>query len=213
LCLAGLVLFVKTPNQKRLAFLGAGLFASVFLVRAPYPQYLIHSYPLLAVLAAAPVAYLYKRRKAGVLIGVALATVLWYSSSIVGTPFVWQTNTDLLAKIDHVLEITDESDYVLDGRPEFNVFRKDVSYFWYSVYGEKSMLASYRTMEPFPLDFLERIETYEPKVVSATILAEELLQMPQMRERYSPDSHYPELLIRTVEETCAGTATDSSVAR
>lgn len=196
MCAAGLLFFLKTPNQKRLAFLGIGLFASILCVRAPYAQYLIHSYPLLAVIGAAPIAYVYKRRRSGVVIGALLAAVLWYSSSLGGAPFVWWTNADSLAKIDHVLEITEESDYVLDGRPEFNVFRKDVSYFWYSIHGETSMLASYRTMKDFPLDFLDLIETYKPKVVSTTVLPEELLQKPQIQQHYSPDLRYPELLIR-----------------
>jgi hypothetical protein len=46
---------------------------------------------------------------------------------------IFQSNQSQKRKIQYVLENTIDSDYVYDGDIQFNLFRKDLHYFWYSI--------------------------------------------------------------------------------
>ena len=78
------------------------------------------------------------------------------------------TNDQQLVLVDHVLSITSPDDYVYDGNVTFNLFRKDIDFFWFSVrpgfpYGA---LTSYQEqIDDYHYDIYESIECFEPKVI------------------------------------------------
>ncbi len=96
-------------------------------------------------------------------------------------------------RLAHMLSLAGPADTVYDGEARFNVFRKDIDYFWFSVHPKRG-LETYQTLRAYDYDLLERIERYRPKVISATALPDP--EDPRIREHYVPSKRYPDLLVR-----------------
>ena len=164
--LLGLVFFTKTADHRRFAFLAIFLLLSVFLVRVPYQQYYMTSLPLVAVISAYALCSVFVNKRAlvvVVLLCVALPTYYIYGMR-------YTDNKYQLERIEFVLEVTGPDDYVYDGDIQFNLFRKDLDYFWYSVRPETGILATYQSLYPYDYDVYELVERLRPKVISAYYL-------------------------------------------
>ena len=86
------------------------------------------------------------------------------------------------------------NDLVYDGDARFNVFRKDIDYFWYNV-GENHFLATYQTLRKYHYDVYELIDRKKPKVISSFAIAN--LDDPRIRDHYSKSDRYDDLFLRT----------------
>ncbi len=79
-------------------------------------------------------------------------------------------NQRKLKLVEYVLSITDEDDHIYDGAARFNVFRKDIDYFWFSVRPKNSnpgALASYQqNIADYHYDVYESIDRHKPKVIA-----------------------------------------------
>lgn len=116
-----------------IAIIGAVLLLSTFLVKHPYEQYFVFPVSLISIVNGYFVKdlfsrYKYRRKtKTVVLLAILIIPVAIVSAMILNS------NQNQKRKIHYVLENTADSDYVYDGDIQFNLFRKDLHYFWYSI--------------------------------------------------------------------------------
>lgn len=79
-----------------------------------------------------------------------------------------RNNAIQLAIVEYVRDVASPDDYVYDGDAQFNLFRKDVDYFWFSVrhhHERGGALMTYQSMTDYHYDIYESIERYKPKVI------------------------------------------------
>jgi 4-amino-4-deoxy-L-arabinose transferase-like glycosyltransferase len=174
-----------------LALVMAILVGQVIVAPAPYLHYWIPALPLVAIFASRGMVWALARRP------LILAVILGLSAFIpliVNVVIREWTNRERLAEIDYVLREAGPEDPVYDGDILFNVFRKDVDYFWFSL-ADWQMLGSYRNLRPYELDICDRIEKRKPKIISTYKIDD--LGDPRIRDHYTKSKEHPELMIRT----------------
>lgn len=166
------------------------LLGTVFLVKAPYRQYFMPFDPFFCAIAAYGMLTTIKGKRLVVLVVLTfLVPMGYYILSIIKYP-----NQPQLDKIEWVLQNTTESDYVYDGDIYFNLYRKDIDFFWYSTEPGKGGLGTYQRLKPYTYDINAAIRKYRPKVVSTTYV-ENQLEAETMTD-YSLSEKYPDLYIR-----------------
>jgi len=189
----GLLKFTKTVVEIRLGWLSLGLLASNFLIRCPYKQSFMISIPFMVIIAANAMYSLFKERQK--LLAVVLLIAVAMSSIFIFNRFK-KDNVQSIEMIEYVLSITEPADYVYDGNAAFNLFRKDIDFFWFAVqttppkYGA---LVTYRTIAEYHYDIYELIEKFKPKVISDF---EVDIQNEIIANHYVPSKRYEGLLIR-----------------
>ena len=189
--LFALVALWRDGRHRELAVATAVLLCQVLLARSPYLQYWIPLLPLLAIYAAHGLIRMLGSRPAmigGLLAASAIAPV------IVEIYLGETTNLGHLDEIACVLETAGPAEAVYDGDAMFNVFRRDVDYFWFSL-GDRQMLESYRRLRPYELDIYDRIEKVKPKIISTFEIKD--LDDARIRDHYAKSERYPNLLVRT----------------
>lgn len=114
---------------------------------------------------------------------IAAACLGLYSLTMVYT-YPMKSNHEQLAKIQYILEHTTGEDRVYDGRPEFNLFRRDLHYFWYSV-GTFQNLWVYQKLTGKYQDYDIRtlILDQSPKFISDFQV---LVPEGELKKRYEP---------------------------
>jgi len=188
--IVGLLFFMKTSNQRRVGVLSLGLLLSVFFVRHPYPQYLMLAMPLIAMISASTIYTIFKNNKA------LLFVVLILSF---GSQLSWlaqgarNSNGEQLKKIEYVLSITSANDSVYDGEILFNIFRKDVDFFWFNV-GPQHALETFKTMTDYNYDIYVIIDRIKPKVISNYHIGN--MEDPRIKNHYVQSGRYKDLFIR-----------------
>ena len=188
----GLVFFMKTSNQKRIGVLSLGLLVSLFSVRHPYPQYLMLAMPLIAIISAHAIYTIFQFKNSKLVLFIFLILAIGHN-----IPWLAQgarnTNGGQLKKISYVMSITDKDDFVYDGEILFNVFRKDVDYFWYNV-GPHHALETFQTMSDYHYDIYEIIDSLKPKVISNYYINN--MEDPRIKNHYKQSELYQDLFIR-----------------
>ena len=105
-----------------------------------------------------------------------------------------KNNTAQLEKINYVLTVTNPDDYVYDGSPNFNLFRKDLDFFWFSVKPDRA-LATYQTMAEYDYDIYKLIDKFKPKVISDLCI--DNMQIPVIADHYIQSDVHKDLFIRS----------------
>jgi len=122
---------------KIVVFFGLFLLLSVRMVKLPYGQYFMFIFPLLSVAVAYLQTTVCDKLKIKYIYRISLIFLL------VVVPMrnlpLRDTNDRQLEKIDFVINNTKQTDFVYDGRNEFNLFRKDLHYFGHSVARKKGL--------------------------------------------------------------------------
>ena len=112
---------------------GTVLLLFTFVVKHPYEQYFVFPVALMSITNAYFINYLFSRRnfqrKTNAVILVAILVI----PVVIISVMIFNSNQSQKRKIHYVLENTFDSDYVYDGDIQFNVFRRDLHYFWYSI--------------------------------------------------------------------------------
>lgn len=186
----GSLFFMKKTNQKRIGIVALGLLLSVFLVRHPYPQYLLLAMPLIAMISAYAIYTIFKSSKAMLFVVLILSIgpqLQWLAQS------AWNTNGEQLKKIAYVTSMTKKDDFVYDGAILFNVFRKDVDYFWYNV-GPRHALETFQAMTDYHYDIYEIIDRVKPKIISNYYIAN--IDDYRIKNHYERSKQYADLFIR-----------------
>lgn len=190
--LLGFILFAKTPNQKRIRTLSLGLFIFVFFVRSPYKQYLMMAMPLIAILSAHAINSIF-RKNTKIFIAVLIVSII-LPSYVLLRQAGKASNRKQLEKINYVLSVTDRKDYVYDGDNLFNVFRKDIDFFWRSV-RPKYHLATYKTITQYDYDIYELIDKHKPRIISNYYISN--MEDRRISRHYEQSDIYKDLYIRS----------------
>lgn len=183
--------YLKTSEQKIFGLIGLGIFLAIFSTRKAHQQYFIALIPLVSILAAQGIYTLFYPNKK--LISVILAFALLYPSYFLIDEASNINNQSQLQKINYVLDITQPRDYVYDGDIMFNVFRKDIDFFWYSL-DQKDGLETYQRLRPYPYDIYQLISRYQPKVISNYFIKN--MDDARIKRHYIQSERYPDIFIR-----------------
>lgn len=166
------------------------LFGSVFLVRAPYRQYFMPFIPFMCMVVAYGINIL-MNYKLGltVVVCIFIVPVVYNMLTVLNYP-----NKDQLEKMEWVLNTTSKYDRVYDGRTEFNLFRSDIDYFWFSTEPRKGGLQSFQKLKPYKYNIYENIERYKPSIVSDAFIDD--FNHPAIHGVYERSAEYKNFLIR-----------------
>lgn len=187
---AGGLIFSRGYISREFCRLSLILLLSVFFVKAPYQQYYMMFFPLMAIVAGYGVVNIIKSNKAVIYIMIiASALPIIYSRN-----FIEWKNTKQLDKVQYVLSNTTKDDYVYDGKPKFNVFRKDIDFFWYSVGPETGGLATYKLLYPYEYNVYELINKFKPKIISNYYI--DNMNNEIITKNYHNSLRYKDILIR-----------------
>jgi hypothetical protein len=185
---------MKTPNQRRTAFLSLGLFIIGFFISVPNLQNFLISMPLIAAVSAYAIHSIFKNNK-NLLTVVLILSIAVPSFYLLVLPS--HTNAEQLKKIDYVLSITDTEDFVYDGEVQFNVFREDIDFFWFSVKPHSGGLVTYQTMTRYDYNIYELIDKFKPKVISNYYIKN--MNDERIAKHYVQSDLYEDLYIRMKE--------------
>jgi len=134
--IGSILLSRKASNALRAtAFIGIVLLFSILLVKAPFRQHFMFAIPLLCVATGyllERVTVRFRLRKIHILI---LVIVLLSQPLLFLVPRSTSSKARdrQLARVQYVLDNSAASDLVYDGNIQFNLFRPDLHYFWFSV--------------------------------------------------------------------------------
>jgi hypothetical protein len=168
----GFVLFSRKTDKalKAIGFLGIALLLSVMLLKRPHRQNYLFSIPLLCIC----MAYILERasvrfRLRGLYTALLLVVVLIQPLSFLVPRSVKSGLRDQqLSKVEFVIDNTTDSDLVYDGNIQFNLYRRDLHYFWFSV-GEGKGLDTYSSLTDSKYgdyDGCQLIESKRPRFIS-----------------------------------------------
>ncbi|WP_456462422.1 ArnT family glycosyltransferase [Reichenbachiella sp.] len=187
----GLAGFVVCWKKKRIdePLLGLLLFVTVFFVRSPYRQYFMPFVTILCLMAAIGMFEFLKLKQLKMIVPLIVIVPLIY---LIWTITIYQ-NKPQLDKIEWVTSQTNSLDYIYDGDIYFNLFRKDIDFFWYSTEPGRGGLGTYKKLKPYSYNIYSAIEEYKPKIISNTFID---ASNKIIEKNYSQSSVYPELYVR-----------------
>jgi 4-amino-4-deoxy-L-arabinose transferase-like glycosyltransferase len=188
----GATLFLVNARQRELVAVAAILLASLFVVRAPYGQYWIPIFPLVAVLAGHGLAAVWRDRPRMAALFLAFVVVLPVTTGIHQALHgnylsLWKQ----WEKSAYVLAVAGPNDRVYDGQLSFNFFRHDIDYLWLVT---SLQLETYQALRPYPYDVYRLIDEKRPKVVSSFGIAN--MEDVRIRGHYKKSDRYEDLFIR-----------------
>lgn len=181
------ILRERLTDAYPLAVSAVGLLLSVGLYHVRYPQYFLHFFPVMAVIAAHGAAKWRDRCAVLVLLIACLG-----GGIKLGVDLANRSNGEQLERVRYVLENTDPQDRVYDGNAAFNLFREDIDFFWFSVRPICSGLETYSRITGYRYDIIDRIVAVRPRVVASAQLHGVTLPLAG----YVCSPVYPDLLMR-----------------
>ncbi len=203
ICVLAMMALLSVPRQAKrqeiiLLTLCTGLLLA--LARSPHLQYWLPFLPLLAILAAVAFVRMRGLRSRPALVLLAGFVLLPGVIGSVALDPTWsflhknppRKMADQLREINYVLAVTGREDRVYDGSARFNVFRKDVDYFWFSIAADEA-LTTYRSLRPVKFDLYEIIARTRPKVISTHLISRE---DARIKDHYRVSESFGNLLIR-----------------
>ncbi len=195
----GLVFFSRTAPQIRLAVVSVALLGSVFLIKAPFNQYFMPAMPFMAIVSANAIAQLCYRislRSKWIVLAVFAGLVIqcWAVFNVRDA----QGNMEQLALVDYVLSVTEPDDYVYDGDVTFNVFRKDLDFFWFSTRQNQkypgALMTYQQKIADYPYDINQLIIDHKPKVIWPYGIKN--MDTPYIRDNYTQSKEVDLLYLR-----------------
>jgi len=188
----GIWLLSRRPRARLLPVLALGLYLGVALVPMCFRQYFLPALPFAALAAGAGAAVAVKGLRARRFAWL-LPVLLLLAAPLEPTAREALTGTQAgqRAKAAYVLSVTGPGDLVYDGDIQFNLFRRDLDYFWYSL-DPQAGLDSLQRLKPYDYDPYRLIEEKKPRLISLFGLAAD---HPVLRA-YRPSPVHPDLLLR-----------------
>jgi hypothetical protein len=187
----GLIRFPKITNEIRIGWLSLGFLASNFLIRCPYDHNFMLSIPFMAIIAGNSIYRIFVRHPKGLAVVLIIAFAV---PSIFVFNRVKKDNRRQLEIVEYVLSITDPTDRIYDGNAAFNIFRKDIDFFWFSIKSDRA-LATYQTMAEYNYDIYKLIEKFKPKIISGFRI--DNMQVPVIADHYIQSDVHKDLFIRS----------------
>ena len=105
------------------------------------------------------------------------------------------TNDKQLFKTAFVTAYTEPDDYVYDGFSfkSFNLFRKDIDYFWYNT-APGGGLDTYQTIKDYEYNVYDSIDRFKPQIISSYLIKN--MDNPVITKSYKPSGVYEDLYIK-----------------
>jgi len=168
LYILGILSFLKTEDQKLLGLFSIATLLSIFVNALIGPQYYMPVLPFVALISATVLQNGFKKQNITLVALCLLLIPLIYRNYKIGskTPGCQPT----LKRIQYVLNYTDSSDYVYDGHASFNIYRKDVDFFWFALDYRYGALFVYKNWTLYNYNIYNLIHTKKPKIISAHLL-------------------------------------------
>ncbi|MBU1948900.1 MAG: hypothetical protein KJ927_09330, partial [Candidatus Eisenbacteria bacterium] len=126
-------------NLKVVSFAGIVLVLTAFIAKQPHRQYFMGALPLLSISGGYVLTELTDRMRSPKILRAVILMCLIAMPLIYLTFVKQRTNGKQLAAIQYVLENSASNDCVYDGDIQFNLYRRDLHYFWYSVSKNKGL--------------------------------------------------------------------------
>ena len=200
----GLLFFVRERRELELAVAALALLGSLWVMPRPWPYYALPAMPLMAIVAGRALAEAFGERRdlahAALLLG---AIPGFYYLGV--TPYPRMEHH--LAMIELARAQTPSGERVHDGDNRFNVFRKPLGYYWYSL-GEHGVMERCEKVAPRGYDRNQLFLEHEPRVVAT---AELELVDPAIAAHYAPSELDPSISLR-VEPYAVASAPTSPTA-
>jgi len=186
----------KTAKQNQIYFISVGLLLSFFVIKVPFKQYFLMAMPFVVMMSAFAISSIFQNHKNLIIV---LMVVCLLNSYRHFYNFFDETRRkgiyygqEQLAKINYVLSITNQEDLVYDGAIRFNIFRKDISFFWiHETLGGYLMANGYNFSKH---DTYELIETFEPKVISNVCISN--MEDIRIKNYYLQSGRFKDIFIR-----------------
>jgi hypothetical protein len=153
---------------KIIAFITIVLLLSLFTYNGPWLHYFLFPIVLLSVLIGCFLKAAFDKLKAPALFRVALAVAIIRSPLEYMIVMCENQTQHHLQKVDYVLRNSSEDDFVYDGANTFNLYRRDVHYFWFYL-GPGRGLDTYNRLtgnRHGDYDVCELIRSKKPKFIS-----------------------------------------------
>ena len=116
-----------------LSVLSILLFLPVLLyIKTPWEQYYMPAVVFFSIIGAGVLTRLLEKTRWGNLVGFLIITAIVFKPMIVYSSYKNEYNRPQLELIEYVVNNTKTDDLVYDGDAQFNLFRKDLHYFWFS---------------------------------------------------------------------------------
>ena len=166
--LYGTVTFRRNEKLGTLSLLGVMLFLPVLFVKTPWKQYYLPALALLSAVGACFLARVLEKARLGALLGVMLMAVIILKPMLFLAQYRENRNRSQIELAAFVAENTRAGDLVYDGKNEFNLFRRDLHYFWYST-GKNRNLSVYNALTGNrygDYDVCSLISEKRPRVIS-----------------------------------------------
>lgn len=178
---------------KVVVFTGVFLFLTIFKVRHPYPQYFLPSLPFLSITVGCFLPYIFDRFQLDNFIRAIIIILLLSEPAVFLVKKSQEKNADQIARVDYVLLRTSDLDYVYDGSLEFNLFRRDLHYFWfhnrpggglsqYRRLAQNKYFGRYVNAENCKYDMCELIKTKKPKYILGFTYMQEKCGLKELYE-------------------------------
>ncbi len=182
------ILFIPKNNYvKFMIIVSVALILSLFLVNAPYLQYFIVITPFVSILSAKSMHSLFKNN-ISILYFILLLSIIPYLFEFQKT----SNNKNDVKRLQYVLDNTNKNDKVFDGNSYINLYRKDIDFFWYSVY-DGGLLETYQNMTDYHYDIYELIETEKPKIIFKHTI--ENMEHEIIKSHYVQSVEFPRIYI------------------
>lgn len=185
------LLFVpKDKASKVLTLISVFLILTIFIVKAPYLQYFIIITPFISILTAKGIDYVFKNN-------IPLLSFIMLFSIV---PFYFEfqkfkENSNDIKRLQFVLDNTNVEDKVFDGLSYINLYRKDIDFFWFSVY-EFGLLETYQNMTNYHYDIYELINKHKPKIIFRHTIKN--ISHKNIQPFYYQSEQYPRIYLRKV---------------
>lgn len=177
-------------GQYELVILSLILLSSTFIAKTPYRQYFMPFVPLMSIISASAINNLHKDKYFKIIV----SWIVIIACSYYGYILLKYPNKPQIAKVKWVLQNSDRSDLIYDGDIQFNLFRKDLDFFWYSTNPQKGGLITFQRLKKYHYNIYELIDKYQPKIISSAFID---VNVPSIQNNYNRSKEYPDLLIRS----------------
>jgi len=182
------LVLLDNPNRERIAGI-AVIFIIIHICGGlHYTQYLMMAMSLIAIMsgyAIYNVSSLFQRKRIFLVWVIIISCIIFplgkYLNTIKSSP-----NMRQLKKIEYVLSITKPTDFVFDGKTNFNIFRNDFEYPWFHKF--------LRNDVPRQTNLYFLINEFKPKVISNNKYIN--MQDESILNKYRISDKYSDLLVR-----------------
>lgn len=148
--------------------------------------------PLVAIMAANAINTIFRKNTKMFMVVLIMSIIM--PSGVLLRQAKHTSNRNQLEKVNYVLSVTDKEDYVYDGDILFNVFRKDIDFFWLSI-RPKYHMATYKTITQYDYDIYELIDKHKPKIISNYYISN--MKDRRISRHYVQSDIYKDLYIRS----------------